>query len=291
MPKIAIMTDSNCGITPDDAQKYHIHILPMPVLVGEDTFYEGCNITSEEFYRKLSSGEPVTTSQPSPADVMKMWDQLLKEHDEVVHVPMSSGLSNSCQTALLLAQEEYFKGRVHVVDNHRISVTQAQSVLDAVELTRQGFTGAQIKEILETEAMDATIYIAVDTLEYLKKGGRITAAAAAIGTVLNLKPVLTIQGDKLDAYSKVRGKKQAKRVMLKAMKEDFDSRFAEYAKRGEMCLEMAYTGNQEEAEEFKKEVQEMFPDYEIQMDPLSLSVACHIGYGALAVACSKKVTV
>ena len=138
MPKIAIMTDSNCGITPDDAQKYHIHILPMPVLVGEDTFYEGCNITSEEFYRKLSSGEPVTTSQPSPADVMKMWDQLLKEHDEVVHVPMSSGLSNSCQTALLLAQEEYFKGRVHVVDNHRISGTQAQSVLDAVELTRHG---------------------------------------------------------------------------------------------------------------------------------------------------------
>ena len=138
-------------------------------LLGKTLFYEGCNITSEEFYRKLSSGEPVTTSQPSPADVMKMWDQLLKEHDEVVHVPMSSGLSNSCQTALLLAQEEYFKGRVHVVDNHRISVTQAQSVLDAVELTRQGFTGAQIKEILETEAMDATIYIAVDTLEYLKK--------------------------------------------------------------------------------------------------------------------------
>ena len=193
MPKIAIMTDSNCGIMPDDAQKYHIHILPMPVLVGEDTFYEGCNITSEEFYRKLSSGEPVTTSQPSPAD------QLLKEHDEVVHVPMSSGLSNSCQTALLLAQEEYFEGRVHVVDNHRISVTQAQSVLDASVLARQGLNGAQIKEILETEAMDATIYIAVDTLEYLKKRGRITTAAAAIGTVLNLNTELTIQGDKLDA--------------------------------------------------------------------------------------------
>ena len=226
MPKIAIMTDSNCGITPDDAQKYHIHILPMPVLVGEDTFYEGCNITSEEFYRKLSSGEPVTTSQPSPADVMKMWDQLLKEHDEVVHVPMSSGLSNSCQTALLLAQEEYFKGRVHVVDNHRISVTQAQSVLDAVELTRQRFTGAQIKEILETEAMDATIYIAVDTLEYLKKGGRITAAAAAIGTVLNLKPVLTIQGDKLDAYTKTRGMKSAFKAMCKALDKDLSGRLS-----------------------------------------------------------------
>lgn len=284
MPKIAIMTDSNCGITPDDAQKYHIHILPMPVLVGEDTFYEGCNITSEEFYRKLSSGEPVTTSQPSPADVMKMWDQLLKEHDEVVHVPMSSGLSNSCQTALLLAQEEYFKGRVNVVDNHRISVTQAQSVLDAVELTRQRFTGAQIKEILETEAMDATIYIAVDTLEYLKKAGRITAAAAAIGTVLNLKPVLTIQGDKLDAYTKTRGMKSAFKAMCKALDKDLSGRLSALHTQGLLKAGIAYTQmDPDTLEFFKEEMKKRYPDLELFQLPLTMSIGCHTGPGALGI--------
>ena len=218
-----------------------------------------------------------------------MWDNLLKEHDEIVHIPMSSGLSASCETAMGLARD--YDGKVQVVDNQRISVTQRQSVLDALALVKAGKNAAEIREILEAEKMESSIYITLETLKYLKKGGRITPAAAAIGTVLNLKPVLQIQGDKLDAYSKVRGKKQAKRVMLKAMKEDMDTRFAEYVKKGEMCLQMAYTGNQEEAEEFKKEVQEMFPELEIHMDLLSLSVACHIGHGALAVACSKKVTV
>ena len=256
----------------------------MPVLVGEDTFYEGCNITSEEFYRKLSSGEPVTTSQPSPADVMKMWDQLLKEHDEVVHVPMSSGLSNSCQTALLLAQEEYFKGRVHVVDNHRISVTQAQSVLDAVELTRQGFTGAQIKEILETEAMDATIYIAVDTLEYLKKGGRITAAAAAIGTVLNLKPVLTIQGDKLDAYTKTRGMKSAFKAMCKALDKDLSGRLSALHTQGLLKAGIAYTQmDPDTLEFFKEEMKKRYPDLELFQLPLTMSIGCHTCPGALGI--------
>lgn len=202
---------------------------------------------------------------------------------------MSSGLSASCETAMGLARD--YDGKVQVVDNQRISVTQRQSVLDALALVKAGKNAAEIREILEAEKMESSIYITLETLKYLKKGGRITPAAAAIGTVLNLKPVLQIQGDKLDAYSKVRGKKQAKRVMLKAMKEDMDTRFAEYVKKGEMCLQMAYTGNQEDAEEFKKEVQEMFPELEIHMDPLSLSVACHIGHGALAVACSKKVTV
>ena len=218
-----------------------------------------------------------------------MWDNLLKEYDEIVHIPMSSGLSASCETAMGLARD--YDGKVQVVDNQRISVTQRQSVLDALALVKAGKNAAEIREILEAEKLESSIYITLETLKYLKKGGRITPAAAAIGTVLNLKPVLQIQGDKLDAYSKVRGKKQAKRVMLKAMKEDMDTRFAEYVKKGEMCLQMAYTGNQEEAEEFKKEVQEMFPELEIHMDPLSLSVACHIGHGALAVACSKKVTV
>lgn len=289
MRKIAIVTDSNSGITQDEGRKLGISVLPMPFYINEVMYLEGVTLSQEEFYERLKKDEPISTSQPNPGEVCGLWDTLLKEYDEIVHIPMSSGLSASCETAMGFARD--YDGKVQVVDNQRISVTQKQSVMDALTLVQAGKSAAEIREILEAESRESSIYITLETLKYLKKGGRITPAAAAIGTVLNLKPVLQIQGDKLDAYSKVRGKKQAKRVMLKAMKEDFDSRFAEYAKRGEMCLEMAYTGNQEEAEEFKKEVQEMFPDYEIQMDPLSLSVACHIGYGALAVACSKKVTV
>lgn len=289
MRKIAIVTDSNSGITQDEGRKLGISVLPMPFYINEVMYLEGVTLSQEEFYERLKKDEPISTSQPNPGEICGLWDTLLKEYDEIVHIPMSSGLSASCETAMGLARD--YDGKVQVVDNQRISVTQKQSVMDALTLVQAGKSAAEIREILEAERRESSIYITLETLKYLKKGGRITPAAAAIGTVLNLKPVLQIQGDKLDAYSKVRGKKQAKRVMLKAMKEDFDSRFAEYAKRGEMCLEMAYTGNQEEAEEFKKEVQEMFSDYEIQMDPLSLSVACHIGYGALAVACSKKVTV
>lgn len=289
MRKIAIVTDSNSGITQDEGRKLGISVLPMPFYINEVMYLEGVTLSQEEFYERLKKDEPISTSQPNPGEVCGLWDTLLKEYDEIVHIPMSSGLSASCETAMGLARD--YDGKVQVVDNQRISVTQKQSVMDALTLVQAGKSAAEIREILEAESRESSIYITLETLKYLKKGGRITPAAAAIGTVLNLKPVLQIQGDKLDAYSKVRGKKQAKRVMLKAMKEDFDSRFAEYAKRGEMCLEMAYTGNQEEAEEFKKEVQEMFPDYEIQMDPLSLSVACHIGHGVLAVACSKKVTV
>lgn len=289
MRKIAIVTDSNSGITQDEGRKLGISVLPMPFYINEVMYLEGVTLSQEEFYERLKKDEPISTSQPNPGEVCGLWDTLLKEYDEIVHIPMSSGLSASCETAMGFARD--YDGKVQVVDNQRISVTQKQSVMDALTLVQAGKSAAEIREILEAERRESSIYITLETLKYLKKGGRITPAAAAIGTVLNLKPVLQIQGDKLDAYSKVRGKKQAKRVMLKAMKEDFDSRFAEYAKRGEMCLEMAYTGNQEEAEEFKKEVQEMFPAYEIQMDPLSLSVACHIGYGALAVACSKKVTV
>lgn len=289
MSKIAIVTDSNSGITQDEGRSLGVFVLPMPFYINEVMYLEGITLSQEEFYECLQKDETISTSQPSPGEVCGMWDNLLKEYDEIVHIPMSSGLSASCETAMGLARD--YDGKVQVVDNQRISVTQRQSVLDALALVKAGKNAAEIREILEAEKMESSIYITLETLKYLKKGGRITPAAAAIGTVLNLKPVLQIQGDKLDAYSKVRGKKQAKRVMLKAMKEDMDTRFAEYVKKGEMCLQMAYTGNQEEAEEFKKEVQEMFPELEIHMDPLSLSVACHIGHGALAVACSKKVTV
>lgn len=289
MRKIAIVTDSNSGITQDEGRKLGISVLPMPFYINEVMYLEGVTLSQEEFYERLKKDEPISTSQPNPGEVCGLWDTLLKEYDEIVHIPMSSGLSASCETAMGLARG--YDGKVQVVDNQRISVTQKQSVLDALALAQAGKNAAEIREILEAEKLESSIYITLETLKYLKKGGRITPAAAAIGTVLNLKPVLQIQGEKLDAYSKVRGKKQAKRVMLKALKEDLDSRFAEYAENGDMCLEMAYTGNREEAEEFKKEVQEMFPDYEIQMDPLSLSVACHIGHGALAVALTKKATV
>lgn len=289
MGKIAIVTDSNSGITQDEGRVLGVSVLPMPFYINDVMYLEGITLSQEEFYERLKKDEPISTSQPSPGEVCGLWDTLLKEYNEIVHIPMSSGLSASCETAMGLARE--YEGRVQVVDNQRISVTQRQSVLDALALAKAGKTAAEIREILEAEKLESSIYITLETLKYLKKGGRITPAAAAIGTVLNLKPVLQIQGEKLDAYSKVRGKKQAKRVMLKAMKEDLDTRFGEYVKSGEMCLQMAYTGNQEEAEEFKKEVQETFPDFEIHMDPLSLSVACHIGHGALAVACSKKITV
>lgn len=286
MEKIAIVTDSNSGITQEEGRRLGISVLPMPFYINDVMYLEGITLTQEEFYEKLKNDEAISTSQPNPAEVCGLWDNLLKEYDEVVHIPMSSGLSASCETAMALARD--YDGRVQVVDNQRISVTQRQSVLDALALREAGRTAAEIREKLEEEKMESSIYITLETLKYLKKGGRITPAAAAIGTVLNLKPVLQIQGEKLDAYAKVRGKKQAKKVMLKAMREDWEGRFAKYVKAGEMCLQMAYTGNKEEAEEFKEEVQAVFPGADIHMDPLSLSVACHIGHGALAVACSKK---
>lgn len=289
MGKIAIVTDSNSGITQDQAKKMGVHVIPMPFYINETMYLEGVTLTQEEFYERLKNDEPISTSQPSPAEVCGLWDMLLKENDEIVHIPMSSGLSNSCETAKGLARD--YDGKVQVIDNQRISVTQYQSVADALALRDAGKSAAEIKEVLEAEKLESSIYITLETLKYLKKGGRITPAAAAIGTVLNLKPVLQIQGEKLDAYAKVRGKKQAKRVMLKAAQEDMQERFAEYKKEGLMCIEGAYTGNPEEAEEFKKEIEAAFPGHEVRMAPLSLSVACHIGHGALAVACTKKVKI
>ncbi|VYT15705.1 DegV domain-containing protein [uncultured Blautia sp.] len=289
MGKIAIVTDSNSGITQDQAKKMGVHVIPMPFYINETLYLEGVTLTQEEFYERLKNDEPISTSQPSPAEVCGLWDMLLKENDEIVHIPMSSGLSNSCETAMGLARD--YDGKVQVVDNQRISVTQYQSVVDALALRDAGKSAAEIKEVLEAEKLESSIYITLETLKYLKKGGRITPAAAAIGTVLNLKPVLQIQGEKLDAYAKVRGKKQAKRAMLKAAQEDMQERFAEYEKEGLMCIESAYTGNPEEAEEFKKEIEAAFPGHEVRMAPLSLSIACHIGYGALAIGCTKKVKI
>lgn len=284
MPRTAIMADSNCGIMPEEESHYGIHILPMPIIIDGKTYFEGIDITMEEFYQKQTSGSVITTSQPSPGDVTDMWDQLLKAHDEIVFIPMSSGLSNTCQTALLLAEDELYKGRVFVVDNHRISVTQALAVLDAKALADEGRTAREIKEILEQEAMDATIYIAVDTLEYLKKGGRITAAAAALGTILKLKPVLTIQGDKLDSYAKARGMKSAFRVMLEALKSDIASRLSHLREKGLLKIGIANTMmDPDKLEIFKAELKKNFPDMELVYFPLTMSIGTHVGPGGIGI--------
>ena len=285
MSKIAIVSDSNSGITQAQAKELGITILPMPFFVKEKTLYEDIDLTQDEFYQMLSEDADISTSMPLVGNVTDTWDELLKTYDEIVHIPMSSGLSGSCETAMMLAQD--YEDKVQVVNNQRISVTQRQSVLDAKELVKAGQSAKEIKEYLENTKFDSSIYIMVDTLYYLKKGGRITPAAATLGTLLKLKPVLQIQGEKLDAFAKARTVKQAKNLMIDAMKNDFANRF--HDPNGEhMYLEMAYTHNREEAEAFKKEVQEAFPGMEIQMDPLSLSISCHIGPGALAVACSRK---
>ena len=284
MSNIAIMTDSNCGIMPDEGRDLGIYVLPMPVIIDGQTYYEGIDITLDEFFKKQTEGADITTSQPSPGDVEAMWTELLKTHDEVLFVPMSGGLSNTCQTALMLSGEDEFAGRVFVVNNRRISVTQAQSVLDAKLLAEEGKTAAEIKGILEAEALDASIYIAVDTLEYLKKGGRIIAAAAAIGTVLKLKPILTIQGDKLDSFAKARGLKAAFRIMLNAVKNDISSRFSHLGEDSVLKVGIANTLMEpEKLEMFKDEMKKNFPDMELFYLPLTMSIGTHTGPGALGI--------
>lgn len=284
MSKIAILTDSNSGITQSQAKEIGVSVIPMPFFIDGEQYFEDINLSQEEFYKRLEENADISTSQPSVGELQERFDSLLKEYDEVVFIPMSSGLSGTCQTASILAED--YDGKVQVVNNQRISVTQRQSVLDALMLASKGYDAEKIKEILERDKMQSSIYITLETLKYLKKGGRITPAAAAIGTVLNLKPVLQIQGEKLDAFSKTRGKGPAKKVMLKAMDTDLNERFGEAYKAGRVHIEAAYTGNREEAEEWAQLIRETYPDFDFHMDPLSLSVACHIGYGAIAIACS-----
>ena len=284
--KIAVVTDSNSGITQTEALEYGIRVLPMPFMINEETFYEDITLTQNEFYEKLESGADVVTSQPSPESVMKLWDEILKEHDEIVYIPMSSGLSGSCQSAIMLSED--YDGRVQVVNNQRISVTQRQSAFDAKLLAERGMDAAQIKDFLEKDKFNSSIYIMLDTLYYLKKGGRITPAAAAIGTMLKLKPVLTIQGDKLDAFAKARTSNQGKSIMINAIRNDMENRFGG-AKADNIWLEVAYTKNEETMRQFVAELEKEFPGFDIVANPLSLSVACHIGPGALAVACCKKI--
>ena len=285
MSSVAIVTDSNSGISQAEGKELGIYVIPMPCLVDGKLYYENVDITKEQFYHFMESDADLTTSQPSPGDVMDLWDKLLKDYDEIVHIPMSSGLSASCSTAMGLAQD--YDGKVQVVNNQRISVTMQQSVMDAKHLAATGKSAAQIKEILEKEALESSIYLVVDTLKYLKKGGRITPAAALLGSALNLKPLLQIQGEKLDAYKKVRGMKAAKKNMLDAMKKDVEGRFADYVAKGQLKLHVAYTTDEETAKQWMEEVQNAFPDLTItRMDPLSFSITCHTGPGVLAIAAS-----
>ena len=285
--KIAVVTDSNSGITQSDAKEIGVFVLPMPFMINGDTFYEDIDLSQEEFYRMLENGGDISTSQPSPEAVMNLWDEILRDYDEIVHIPMSSGLSGSCQSAMMLAEE--YDGRVQVVNNQRISVTQRQSCLDAKLLIERGMNAREIKDFLEADKFNSSIYIMLDTLYYLKKGGRITPAAAAVGTMLRFKPVLQIHGEKLDAFAKARTTTEGKSIMINAIKNDIENRFGGMTEEKGIWLQIAHTNNEEAALVYKEEIMKEFPGYDIHMDPLSLSVSCHIGPGALAFACCKKI--
>ena len=287
MAKVAIVTDSNSGITQAAAKEMGVFVLPMPFMINDETFYEDINLTQEEFYEKLAGGADISTSQPSPESVMELWTEVLKEYDELVHIPMSSGLSGSCQSAIMLSED--YGGKVQVVNNQRISVTLRQSCLDALALAEKGMSAKEIKDFLEADKFNSSIYIMLDTLYYLKKGGRITPAAAALGTLLKIKPVLQIQGEKLDAFAKARTTNQGKTIMIGAIKSDIENRFGGLTDDKHIWLEIAHSANREAAEAFKQEILEVFPGYDIHIDPLSLSVSCHIGPGALAFACCRKI--
>lgn len=289
MSKIAVVTDSNSGITQEQAKEMGVSVIPMPFYMNEETLFEGIDLDQKGFYEKLTQNADIKTSQPSPGTVTDLWDSLLAEYDEIVHIPMSSGLSSTCETAYMLANDEPYEGKVWVVNNKRISVTQRQSVLDALELIDRGLTGKEIKDFLEEEAMESSIYIMLDTLYYLKKGGRITPAAAALGTLLKLKPVLQIQGDKLDSFAKARTTQQGINIMKTAIKNDIENRFGGTEQDPGVWIEIAHTDNEAAALALKEELMSTYHVEDIQVDPLSLSVSCHIGPGALAIAVSKKI--
>jgi len=289
MSKIAIVTDSNSGITQKEAKERGIFVLPMPFTINEKEYFEDIDLSQEEFYKKLNDNADIYTSQPSPESVMNLWNEILKEYDEIVHIPMSSGLSGSCQTAMMLADD--YDGKVHVVNNQRISITQLQSCVDAQMLAEAGRSAAEIKQVLEEDKFNSSIYIMLDTLYYLKKGGRITPAAAALGTLLRLKPVLQIQGEKLDAFAKARTASQGKSIMINAIKNDIETRFGGLDKM-DVKIMFAYTENRVAIDEFVEEVKAAIPGCEVEeVAPLSLSVACHIGPGAIAVAVTQNLKV
>ena len=280
--KVAIVSDTNCGITLDEAKELGIYLITMPFCIDGEEYYEYKTMNHELFFEKLREGAEVSTSMPSPADLMDMWEEVLKEYDEIVHIPMSSGLSGSCFAAMGFADE--YDGKVFVVDNKRISIIMKQSILEAKSMANRGVGAAEIKEYLEEDALNSSIYVAVDTLEYLKKSGRVTPAAAAIGSVLNIKPVLQIQGGKLDAYKKVRGMKQATKAMFEGIKSDMETRFA----GKDIIIRAAYSGNEEVKTFWEEAIKEEFPDVTVKMDMLPISICCHTGEGAMGIGIMEK---
>ena len=288
MSKVAVVTDSNSGITQEQAKEYGLRVLPMPFMVNGVWHLEGVDLTTDMFFEKMAEDAEISTSKPSIGALTELWDELLGSYGEVLYIPMSSGLSSSYESAVMIADD--YGGKVHVVNNQRISVTQRQSALDALELANAGRSAAEIKDYLENTKFDSSIYIMLDTLKYIKKGGRITPAGAAIGSLLNLKPILQIQGDKLDKFAIAMSAEKARSTMIEAMKKDFTGRFAAFSDPKHMWLQVAYTFDSAAAESFKNEVNNALPGFDIHTDPLSLSVSCHIGPGALALACSRKIT-
>lgn len=284
MKKIAVVTDSNSGITQKEAENMGIKVVPMPFLINGEEYFEDITLNQEQFYEKLKGNAEVSTSQPSIERLSAIWDQVLTEYEELLYIPMSSGLSGSCQTAMMLAQD--YEGRVKVVDNQRISVTQRNSVTDALRMIEEGKTGGEIYDRLMETKLDASIYIMVDTLKYLKKGGRLTPAVAALGTILRMKPVLQIQGEKLDTYAKARTAKQGVSIMLDAMERDVKERFGSNTEQ--LYFNIAHTQNEAGAQQLKEEILQRYPQVPILIDPLSLSVSCHIGPGSLAIALAVK---
>lgn len=287
MQDVVIMTDSNAGMTQEEGERCGVEILPMSFIINGKIYYEGEDISHEAFFRKLEENAQVSTSQPAPGEVTERWEKLLKRHDEVVYIPMSGGLSKSCETAQILAKE--YGGRVQVVDGRRISVPQKMMVLDGLALVKEGKSAAAIKAMLEESAADCAIYIAVDTLKYLKRGGRITGAAAAVGTMLNIKPVLLVKGERLDAYEKARGAKAARRIMLQAVREELEGPFRQYAEKNEVCIQMAHTCLDEALiTEWESQIREAFPNMRLDTAPLPLCTACHIGPNGLGIGITRR---
>ena len=286
MKRVGIVTDSHGGISLAEAEKLGVKVVPMPFYFGDDCYYEGVSISRGEFFERLNNGESVSTSQPSPEAVMEAWREALTEYEKVLYMPISSGLSGSCNTARMLAEEEEFEGKVFVVDNGRVATPMHRSILDALELIEEGFSAEETKIMLETSGNKMSIYIAVETLEHLKKGGRITPATAAIGTVLNIKPILKLNTGVLETYKKSRGMKKARQEMLEAMKHDFDVTFKEYADKGEIYLMAASSADEATTQEWVEEIKAYFPGMEVLCDDLSLGICCHTGEGALGIGCS-----
>ena len=282
--KIAIVTDTNSGITQEEAKELGIYLIAMPFFINKNTYYEGITLSQEEFFKKLEDDENISTSQPSPGTVIELWDNLLKDYDYILHIPMSSGLSSSMETARMLSSD--YEGKVLVVDNKRISVTFRQSILDALYLIEKGLSAKEIQEILEKEALESIIYVTVDTLKYLEKGGRITPAVAALGSIFNIKPVLLIDGGKLDTYKKVRGLKSAQKAMIEAIKNDIENRF----KGTDYLIQTAYSGDLEQGNTWNETVKQAFPEHDVYNDVLPMSICCHVGPGALGITCVKKIS-